>query len=146
MEWQTLYPRIEFMKTRLWPALKKDDLIPTKKLCEQMQAQIASALQAACKKAQIILDPGIGFGKGTQQNLQIIKDCKDFVELGYPLLIGASRKNFIGEVLNLSTEERIEGSIVSNVLAFQAGAQIFRVHDVKENKRALEFSKAIYER
>lgn len=84
----------------------------------------------------IIIDPGIGFGKTVEHNLEIIKRLREFKSLGYPILIGVSRKSFIGNILNLPVNERLEGTIASVTASVLNGADIVRVHDVKECKRA----------
>ncbi|MBD3223619.1 MAG: dihydropteroate synthase, partial [Caldithrix sp.] len=81
---------------------------------------------------KIILDPGIGFGKRLEDNLQIIKNLQKFEFLGYPLMVGTSRKSFIGKLINKNAEERLSGSIASELVSILNGADIIRVHDVKE--------------
>lgn len=95
------------------------------------------ALRAGIKDENIILDPGIGFGKTFEQNLQVLARLTEFNDLGYPLLLGTSRKGFIGKILDLPPQERVEGTIATTVLGISSGFDIFRVHDVKENFRAL---------
>ena len=92
---------------------------------------------------QMMVDPGIGFGKRHDHNLRLIKELSTFKSLGYPILIGPSRKSFIGNILNLPVEERIEGSIAASVACILYGANILRVHDVKEAKRAALVADAI---
>jgi dihydropteroate synthase len=87
---------------------------------------------------KIILDPGIGFGKTYEDNLKVLNNLYRFNETGYPLLLGCSRKSVIGYALDLPVTERLEGTLVTTVLAAQAGYSFVRVHDVKENKRVLE--------
>ena len=92
---------------------------------------------------QIIIDPGIGFGKNTEHNLQILKQLTTFKSFGCPLLVGPSRKSFIGAITGLSVKERVEGTIAAVTVAVMNGADIVRVHDVKECKRALQIVDAI---
>lgn len=92
---------------------------------------------------QIICDPGIGFGKTVGHNLEILKRLKEFEILNTPLLIGTSRKSFIGKTVGGNPDDRLEGTIASNVVAYLNGASIFRVHDVKECKRALDLAAVI---
>ncbi len=87
--------------------------------------------------SQIFLDPGIGFGKRQEQNLQLIKGLPKFGALGYPILLGPSRKSFIGNILDLPVSDRLEGSLAAAVACALYGADVLRVHDVKETKRAL---------
>jgi len=95
------------------------------------------AIKSGIKKNNIILDPGIGFGKTFNHNYELLKNLKIFKDMAYPLLIGPSRKAFIGDVLKLPPEERVEGTIATVVAGILNGANIVRVHDVKENKRAI---------
>lgn len=89
------------------------------------------------KKEKIIIDPGIGFGKSAEGNFIILKNLDKFLNLGYPIMIGASRKSFIGKTLDVDTGERVEGSIAAACYAVLNGADIVRVHDVAETRRAL---------
>ncbi len=92
---------------------------------------------------KIILDPGIGFGKKLEHNLEIIRKLSEFKMLGFPLLVGASRKSFIGAVLDLPAEERLEGSLAAAVWSMINGADILRVHDVSETIRAIKIAQKI---
>ncbi len=93
-----------------------------------------------CKSNEIWLDPGIGFAKTAEQSMYILKSIDRFVELGYPILIGASRKSFIGHKLNKPTsQDRLAGSLAAVAAGFYGGAQAFRVHDVQETKDVLDF-------
>ena len=94
---------------------------------------------------KIILDPGIGFGKRQQDNLAILKGIPRFKEAGYPLLIGASRKSFIGNITGKPVEHRLIGSIAVNFYAALLGADILRVHDVAETREALQILAALEE-
>ena len=93
-------------------------------------------------ESNVIVDPGIGFGKGLHHNLLLIKHLSQFTEIA-PVLIGPSRKSFIGEILSLPPDERLEGTLSSVAIAVYNGARIVRVHDVKEAKRAALVAKAI---
>jgi len=92
---------------------------------------------------RIIIDPGIGFGKRQQDNLQILNKLSEFKCFGVPVLLGASRKSFIGRIYDSNSEDRLAGSMVATALAYEAGLQIVRVHDVKEQKRFLEVLKSV---
>lgn len=87
---------------------------------------------------QIIIDPGIGFGKTFIHNLEIIKNLREFKSLGYPLLLGLSRKRFINEIYKSEVSGRLEGTLAANAVGIINGANILRVHDVLENKRAAQ--------
>ena len=95
------------------------------------------AIKNGVKECNIILDPGIGFGKSIENNFTIINNIDQFVKLGYPILFGASRKSFIGKTLDVDENNRIEGTIASNIIALDRGCNIFRVHDIVEAKRSL---------
>jgi len=101
------------------------------------------ALDAGISKDKIIIDPGIGFGKTTEHNLEIIKRLREFKSLGFPVLTGVSRKSFIGNVLDLPVEERLEGTLAAVTACVMNGADIVRVHDVRETKRAVQIADAI---
>ncbi|RLC53564.1 MAG: dihydropteroate synthase [Candidatus Cloacimonadota bacterium] len=92
---------------------------------------------------RIILDPGIGFGKRQQDNLQILNKLSEFKCFGVPVLLGASRKSFIGRIYDSNSEDRLAGSMAATALACEAGLQIVRVHDVKEQRRFLEVLKSV---
>ncbi len=94
---------------------------------------------------QVILDPGIGFGKTLTHNLELIKRLPEIAALGYPILIGPSRKSFLGTILDLPADQRLEGSIAASVICALKGASIVRVHDVKETVRALKIVAAVRE-
>ncbi len=94
-------------------------------------------------RENIILDPGIGFGKTLEHNLALLQCLPDLVATGFPILVGASRKSFIGQLTGLPVEQRLEGSLAAATLAVQAGARIVRVHDVAPTKRALQIATAI---
>jgi dihydropteroate synthase len=105
------------------------------------QKQIALAHKTGIQ--QIIIDPGIGFGKTVEHNLQILKHLEIFKTLGCPLLVGPSRKSFIGTITGLPVNERLEGTIAAVTVAVMNGANIVRVHDVKECRRAIQVVDAI---
>jgi len=86
----------------------------------------------------IILDPGIGFGKTLEHNLTLLRQLPKLASCGYPLLVGLSRKSFLGKILDLPAEDRLEGTIVANAVAILGGAGIIRVHDVKEARRTAD--------
>ena len=104
---------------------------------------IAIAKSVGISDDKICIDPGIGFAKSLDDNLCITKNLVKLNELGYPILYGSSRKSMIGLTLNLPVNERLEGTIATSVIACMQGACIIRVHDVKENKRAVEMTRAI---
>jgi dihydropteroate synthase len=101
------------------------------------------AVQAGVAFENIILDPGMGFGKTAEHNLEILRRLDEFLVLERPLLIGMSRKSTIGYVLELPVEERVEGTAATVALSIAKGADIVRVHDVKEMARVARMSDAI---
>ncbi|MEA2015814.1 MAG: dihydropteroate synthase [Actinomycetota bacterium] len=103
-----------------------------------LEDKTAKALECGISPGKIIIDPGIGFGKTLEHNLEILNKIKEFTMLGYPVMIGASRKSFIGSILDLPVDERLEGSIAAAVYSIMNGVSILRVHDVKETMRAIE--------
>ena len=98
---------------------------------------------AGIDKDKIILDPGVGFGKTREQNLVAINHMDDLKVLGYPLLLGTSRKSVIGLTLDLPVDERLEGTLATTVMACMKGINFVRVHDIKENVRAIKMTEAI---
>ena len=104
---------------------------------------VSLALKAGINKENIILDPGIGFGKTVEQNLVLINRLDEIKALGYPILIGPSRKSFLGAILDLPVEERLEGTAASISVGITRGADIVRVHDVKQMARIVKVSDAI---
>jgi dihydropteroate synthase len=116
---------------------------------DNIVAEISSFLQKridACKNAgieKIIIDPGIGFGKTLEHNLEIFRRLDEFQKLGFPVLVGPSRKSFIGALTGLSVDERLEGTAAAVAVSVMRGANILRVHDVKEMKRVATVAAAL---
>ncbi|MBI2288322.1 MAG: dihydropteroate synthase [Chloroflexi bacterium] len=119
--------------------------------CEDIMAGVTAdlkrainlALQAGIPEQNIIVDPGIGFGKSLKQNLEIIRRLSEFKSLGKPILLGTSRKSTIGLVLDLPIDQRVEGTAATVAIGIANGADIVRVHDVKEMVRVCRMSDAI---
>lgn len=114
-----------------------------KEVAEDLKETAAIAEKAGIEREKIILDPGIGFGKTYEQNLQMLSSLRELSDLGYPLLLGASRKSVVGLTLDLPVAERLEGTIVTTVFGVLAGCAFVRVHDIKENVRAVKMAEAI---
>lgn len=110
-----------------------------------LKESLRLAETAGISRDKIILDPGIGFAKTYEHNLELIYKLKQLQELGYPVLLGTSRKSVVGLTLELPVNERIEGTLVTTVLGVMAQCAFVRVHDVKENKRAIQMTEAIRE-
>ena len=109
----------------------------------KMQPITDIAKKAGIPDDKIILDPGVGFGKTYEMNLEIIREIHQLKEIGYPLLLGTSRKSVIGLTLNLPASERVEGTLATTVYGVIQGCSFVRVHDIKENKRAIQMMEAI---
>lgn len=107
-------------------------------IIEYFQKSISIAKNAGIDEKNIILDPGIGFGKNVNDNLEIIRNINKFKGFGYPILLGASRKSFIGRLTGAEVNDRLAGSIAAISVGIINGANIVRVHDVKETKQAVK--------
>ena len=110
---------------------------------EFLEQSVKISKEAGIFSDQIAIDPGIGFGKKQKHNLEILSKLEKFIELGKPILIGVSRKSFIGNILNLPPERRLEGSLAASVIGITKGASIVRTHDVKETRNAIKVAEAI---
>lgn len=114
-----------------------------KAICDFFRVSIEIALKAGIKKENIILDPGIGFGKTSEQNMIVMSRLGELNDLGYPILLGTSRKSMIGKILDLPPKERVEGTVATTVMGIIQGVDIVRVHDIKENLRAAKVTDAM---
>lgn len=110
---------------------------------QDLQQSVDMAIAAGISKDKICLDPGIGFGKTYEMNLQMMNNLRLIRDMGYPVLLGTSRKSMIGLTLGVDTDQRVEGTAATTVIGYLQGCRIFRVHDVKENLRALRMTEAI---
>ena len=121
--------------------------VPYENLLEDVKKELLESVNiahsAGVKDEQIILDPGIGFGKTVEQNLELINRLDELKALGYPVLLGVSRKSFIGYTLNLPPDERLEGTAAACTIGIMRGAAILRVHDVKFMARIASMTDAI---
>jgi len=109
-----------------------------------LQQRIGEALAAGVLPENIAIDPGIGFGKRTQDNIDLLAHLNRFVELGYPVLLGTSRKRFMGSICNVNQpDELVTATAVTTALGVMAGVQMFRVHDVQANRQAADVAWAI---
>jgi len=114
-------------------------------ITEFLRTQIQYALKNGVKKHNIIIDPGIGFGKTIEHNFKIIANLEKFKKIGFPILIGPSRKSFIGNLLKLPPDKRLEGTAASIAIGIVNGARIVRVHDVLEMKRVSSIADKVNE-
>ncbi|MDP3965502.1 MAG: dihydropteroate synthase [bacterium] len=112
----------------------------------ELEESIERALQAGVARENIIVDPGIGFGKTVEQNLELIFRLRELKTLGFPVLVGPSRKSFLGYTLNVPPEDRLEATAAAVTLCIERGADIVRVHDVKAMKRVATLTDAIVRR
>jgi len=108
-----------------------------------LAGRVEAAVSAGVAEERIWVDPGIGFGKTVEHNLELLRRLGEIATLGRPVVIGSSRKRFLGEITGREMGERLGGTIASNVLALAAGADVFRVHDVAEARQALDAAEAI---
>lgn len=118
-----------------------DDVI--REIGEFFEERMDFATGRGIHKENIILDPGIGFGKLLEHSLEVLKRCGEWLKYGQPLMIGPSRKRFIGEILGNNVTDRLYGTIGACVIALSSGARIFRVHDVKAVREAIEVAYSI---
>ena len=109
----------------------------------ETQECVNLARQAGIKDEKIMLDPGIGFGKTFEMNLEAMNHLELFQNLGFPVLLGTSRKSMIGLALDLPVDQRVEGTLATSVIGVMKGCSFVRVHDVKENKRVIQMTEAI---
>jgi len=114
-----------------------------REVVDDLRAALERAVAAGVERDQLIVDPGIGFGKTAEHNLLLLGELAALRELGRPVLLGTSRKSTIGRILDLPPEERLEGTLATTALGIAAGADIIRVHDVEANRRAALVADAI---
>ena len=109
----------------------------------EMSEGINRALSVGISRERLMIDPGIGFGKTPDQNLVVLKHLNSFLDLGFPVLVGASRKSVIGKATGLDVLERLEGTLAVTVMCVLSGMSFVRVHDIKENRRVIEMTEAV---
>jgi len=112
-------------------------------VAREMGESVRIALEAGVRKDRIIIDPGIGFGKTYEQNLEVIRHLDEFTNMGYPLLVGASRKSVIFKTLGIEPSEGDAATCAISVMASLAGARFVRVHNVKMNRDAIRMTEGI---
>jgi dihydropteroate synthase len=111
-----------------------------------LEARMAFAVAAGIAEERILLDPGIGFGKTVEHNLELLRRLDELAALGRPVVFGASRKSFLGKITGRAVDDRVAATVAANVLAFERGARVFRVHDVEPTHDALQFAAATVRR
>ena len=124
-------------KTRRYRNLLQD-------IIDSLTRSISIARQAGVSDSRIMIDPGIGFGKTAEHNLEVLRRLSEFQSLGHPIVVGTSRKSTIGHVLNLPVDDRVEGTAATVALSIAGGADVVRVHDVKEMVRVSRMSDSIF--
>jgi len=134
------------MHMRGEPRTMQDD-VAYGDLMGEVRGALAEAVRTAelrgCGRAQLVVDPGLGFGKSSRGNLELLARLPELARLGLPILVGPSRKAFIGELLGLPVRERLEGTIAACVMALVGGARLFRVHDVAAVRRAVDLAEEV---
>jgi dihydropteroate synthase len=115
----------------------------TAEICAALRDRIETAVQSGVAPQRIVIDPGIGFGKRVTDNLTVIRELDRLGSLGRPILVGPSRKSFIGEVLDLPVDQRLEGTLAAVAVSVINGARIVRVHDVQPVRRTVDTVDAI---
>ena len=118
------------------------DLIEDMK--KELGESVEMALRAGVKEDRIILDPGVGFGKTYEHNLEVLRRLGEFCDMPYPVLLGTSNKSVIGNTLHLPADQRLEGTLATTVMAVMAGCAFVRVHDVLANARVISMTEAVY--
>ncbi len=111
-----------------------------------LEERMAFAVKAGVREERIQLDPGIGFGKTLEHNLELLRRLDELVALGRPIVVGTSRKSFLGRLTGRDVTERVHGTVATNVIAYERGARVFRVHDVAATRDALEVAAATFAR
>ena len=114
-----------------------------KDVAADLMKSVEIARAAGVADEKIILDPGVGFAKSCAQNLEVIARLEELAALGFPILLGTSRKSVIGKTLDLPADQRLEGTLVTTVYGVQKGCAFVRVHDIKENLRAIQMTRAL---
>ncbi len=121
-----------------------DDVV--REVRDYLAAKAEEAISAGVDPANVILDPGIGFGKTMKHNLELLDRLETLVELGFPVLVGTSRKGFLGKITGSEDPKaRVFGTVATSVMSYERGATLFRVHDVRANREALEVAAAVRE-
>lgn len=118
-----------------------DDVVG--EVAAELGISLDAARRSGCRDDQLVVDPGLGFGKTSEHNLILLNRLDALVALGRPVLVGPSRKSFVGKALGLPLEDRLEGTLAACVTALLRGARLFRVHDVRPARRALELAESI---
>lgn len=111
-------------------------------MARYFEVTLGIADKAGVRRDRIVLDPGFGFAKSLSENYEVLRRLPELVALGFPVLVGTSRKSMIGRLLDVPADERLAGTVATSVLGYTAGAHIFRVHDIRPNRDALRVAEA----
>lgn len=112
-------------------------------MARYFEVTLGIADKAGVRRDRIVLDPGFGFAKSLSENYEVLRRLPELVALGFPVLVGTSRKSMIGRLLDVPADERLAGTVATSVLGYTAGAHIFRVHDIRPNRDALRVAEAV---
>lgn len=112
-------------------------------MARYFEVTLGIADKAGARRDRIVLDPGFGFAKSLSENYEVLRRLPELVALGFPVLVGTSRKSMIGRLLDVPADERLAGTVATSVLGYTAGAHIFRVHDIRPNRDALRVAEAV---
>ncbi len=115
----------------------------TTEVLAALEARVQAAARCGIPRERVFIDPGIGFGKRLEHNLALLRNTDRFAATGLPVVVGVSRKSFLGELLGLPASERLEGTLAAEAVAVALGADILRVHDVKEGRRAADVARRL---
>jgi len=115
----------------------------TREVLQFLERQAREATRAGIARERVWIDPGIGFGKRLEHNLRLLQDLDRFAATGHPVVVGVSRKSFLGEILDLPPEERLEATLAAQAIAVALGADVVRVHDVRESRRAADVARRL---
>ncbi len=111
-------------------------------MARYFEVTLAIADKAGVTRESIVLDPGFGFAKSLSENYEILRRLPELLALGFPVLVGTSRKSMIGKLLDVPADERLAGTVATSILGYAAGAHVFRVHDIRPNRDALRVAEA----
>jgi dihydropteroate synthase len=108
-----------------------------------LAARVEAASRSGIRRERMFIDPGIGFGKRLEHNVALLRSIDRFAATGFPVVVGVSRKSFLGDILGLPARERLEGTLAAQAIAVARGADVLRVHDVKEGRRAADVARLL---
>jgi dihydropteroate synthase len=125
-----------------WDKSRDTSMDVIAEMARYFEVTLEIADKAGVARENIVLDPGFGFAKSLSENYEILRRLPELVALGFPVLVGTSRKSMVGKLLDVPPDERLAGTVATSVLGYTAGAHIFRVHDIRPNRDALRVAEA----